>query len=69
MIASTLSKYSRPRIPKVTCSKCGAHMRLLTVESCETGDGKLTFDCQCGHQYQLTEKAINSLAHDRSDIW
>lgn len=69
MTVSTLDKHSTLRIPKVICPKCGAHMRLLTIESPETGDGRLTFDCRCGHQYQLAETAINSLARDRSDVW
>jgi hypothetical protein len=44
-------------------------MRLLSIESAEAHDGKVTLDCRCGHQYELSEKAINSIARDRSDLW
>ncbi len=56
-------------IPKVTCPFCGSAMRLATIEPIEPNDSTVTFSCECSYRYQLSERAMSSLARDRSDLW
>jgi len=68
MITSTLDKHSPSQVPDVLCSQCGAHMRLIAIESIVEGEGKFTFKCRCGHEYEMSEwRPV--LSRDRSDTW
>jgi hypothetical protein len=69
MTDSALAKRPGLRIPKVLCPLCGGQMGVFSIESAEANDGKITLDCRCGHQYELSEKALNSIARDCSDVW
>ena len=44
--------------PKVTCPSCGTRMRLAAIEP-EKSDhhNRLTFDCTCGFEYRMSERA------------
>lgn len=68
MVASALTRNST-RIPNVICAVCGSRMNLVTMEPAESPDSKVTFDCTCGHIYELSRRALNELAWDSSDRW
>jgi hypothetical protein len=43
-------------------------MRLIAIESIVEGEGKFTFKCRCGHEYEMSEwRPV--LSRDRSDTW
>lgn len=42
-------------IPQIVCPVCGSEMRLAMAESIAP-DNRMTFDCPCGFEYQLSEK-------------
>ncbi len=68
MVASTLTGNSA-RIPNVVCAMCGSRMKLATMEPEESPGSKVTFDCICGHVYEVSRRALNDLAQDDSDRW
>jgi hypothetical protein len=68
MLASTLNRNST-RIPNVVCAMCGSRMRLATMEPEDSPGSKVTFDCSCGHVYEVSRQALNDLAQDSSDRW
>jgi hypothetical protein len=44
-------------IPKITCPRCGELMRLARVEPDTDKAARLMFDCDCGFEYQMSERA------------
>jgi hypothetical protein len=68
MITSTSDKHPPSQIPDVICSLCGAHMRLIAIESSVEDEGKFTFQCRCGHEYEMVEWRP-ALPRDQSDTW
>jgi len=49
---------AQPSIPFVRCPRCGATMRLSTIEPDLTaGHSERLFECQCGFVYHQTERS------------
>jgi hypothetical protein len=46
-----------PSIPRAMCPRCGARMRLATIEPC-CGAIMRTFDCLCGVRYEHSAENI-----------
>ena len=68
MVTSTLTHQVDPAIPNIVCPKCGQRMQVAAIEP--AGDDRtVTFGCDCGHRYDLSERAIVALARDSSDRW
>ena len=45
-------------IPRVTCPQCGEHMRLARTEpSLPDSRHRMMFDCPCGFEYRMSERA------------
>jgi hypothetical protein len=66
MVASTLTHQPDPDI---VCPKCGLRMQVAAIEPAGKDDRTVTFGCDCGHRYNLSERAIVALARDSSDRW
>jgi RNase P subunit RPR2 len=43
--------------PKITCPRCGTIMRLARVEQVPKQEARLIFDCNCGFEYRMSERA------------
>lgn len=39
------------------------------METEDSQASKVTFDCICGHVYELSRQALGNLAQDSSDRW
>jgi hypothetical protein len=65
-VSTSQLKATSSQIPEITCPQCGQQMRLATVEP-EGADNhdSLSFDCECGFEYRLTENAL--LPPDRAN--
>jgi hypothetical protein len=44
-------------------------MQVAAIEPAGDNDRTVTFGCDCGHRYDLSERAIVALARDSSDRW
>ena len=69
MVASTLTHQPDPAIPNIVCPKCGLRMQVAAIGPASNDDRTVTFGCDCGHRYDLSERAIVALARDSSDRW
>ena len=69
MVASTRTHQPDPAIPNIVCPKCGQRMQVAAIEPTGGDDRTVTFGCDCGHRYDLSERAIVALARDNSDRW
>jgi hypothetical protein len=69
MVASTHTRQFDPAIPNIVCPKCGLRMQVAGIEPAGNDDRTVTFGCDCGHRYDLSERAIVALARDSSDRW
>lgn len=69
MVASTLTHQPDPAIPNIVCPKCGLRMQVAAIGPVGNDDRTVTFGCDCGHRYDLSERAIIALARDSSDRW
>ena len=69
MVASTLTIQPYPSFPNIACPKCGLLMMVAAIEPAGDNDRMVTFGCDCGHRYDLSEQAIVALARDSSDRW
>ncbi len=69
MVASTLTHQPDPAIPNIVCPKCGLRMQVAAIGPVDNDDRTVTFGCDCGHRYDLSERAIVALARDSSDRW
>jgi lysyl-tRNA synthetase class I len=69
MVASTHTHQPDPAIPNIACPKCGLRMQVTAIEPAGNNDRTVTFGCDCGHRYDLSERAIVALARDSSDRW
>ena len=57
-----LSRKLSPNIPIVLCPKCAKRMRFATFEPTTRDDRyRMTFDCDCGFKYQLSDAAAEVL--------
>jgi lysyl-tRNA synthetase class I len=43
--------------PKITCPRCSKIMRLARVEQEPDKETGLLFDCDCGFEYRMSERA------------
>jgi hypothetical protein len=43
--------------PKITCPGCSKIMRLARVEQEPDEEAQLLFDCDCGFEYRMSERA------------
>ena len=44
-------------IPTVTCPRCSKTMRLARAEPVHDKEARLIFDCECGFEYRMSERA------------
>jgi lysyl-tRNA synthetase class I len=45
-------------VPNIRCPECGRCLRLATVElKIMDDEDRMTFDCECGFDYRLSERA------------
>ena len=58
MVASTLTHQPDPAIPNIACPKCGLRMQVAAIAPAGDDDRTVTFGCDCGHRYDLSERAI-----------
>jgi hypothetical protein len=62
MTKSAPQHTSNSSIPIITCPQCGAHMNLALIEP-EGSDNhdRMSFECVCGSEYQLSDRASKGL--------
>jgi lysyl-tRNA synthetase class I len=57
MPASAQHKAAEYLVPKITCPGCGKSLRLARVEQALDELARLMFDCDCGFEYRMSERA------------